>query len=74
MSRLRTLWRLLPLLVCVVAISEVNRAAADLPPCDTYCNCTRGCYDENECQVNGFPQSCGDWGICKFSCYCGGEC
>ena len=47
--------------------------AQPLPPCDTYCNCTRGCYVLN-CQVNGFALSCGDWGICQFSCYCGGDC
>lgn len=50
------------------------QTTAQLPYCGTYCNCTRGCYDENECQVNGFPQSCGSWGICEFSCYCGGDC
>jgi hypothetical protein len=49
------------------------QAQAQLPPCDTYCNCTRACYVDN-CQVNGYPQSCGDWGICQFSCYCGGDC
>ena len=50
-----------------------SQITAQLPPCDTYCNCTRACYVDN-CQVGGFPQSCGDWGICEFSCYCGGEC
>lgn len=73
MSRLRPFLRLAMLLVTVLTVVQVNRAAADLPPCDTFCNCTRGCYVEN-CQVGGYPQSCGDWGICEFSCYCGGEC
>jgi hypothetical protein len=73
MSRFRPFLRLVLLMVIVLVMSQVNRAAADLPPCDTYCNCQRACYVDN-CQVNGYPQSCGDWGICEFSCYCGGEC
>jgi hypothetical protein len=71
MPRINPLLRLVLLLVCVLVAT--TRATADLPPCDTFCNCQRGCYVDN-CQVNGYPQSCGDWGICEFSCYCGGEC
>ncbi|HEY0510829.1 MAG TPA: hypothetical protein VGH73_02920 [Thermoanaerobaculia bacterium] len=65
--------RLLGLAFVLGTVLMANRATADLPPCDTFCNCTRGCY-VNNCQVNGYPQSCGDWGICEFSCYCGGQC
>ncbi len=48
------------------------QGTAQLPPCDT-CTCSSGCY-VNNCQVNGYPLSCGDWGICEFSCACGGQC
>ncbi|HYU34511.1 MAG TPA: hypothetical protein VEW48_20350 [Thermoanaerobaculia bacterium] len=70
MTRFRPLLRLALLLGGLLTAFQT---AAQLPPCDTFCNCTRGCYVDN-CQVGGSPQSCGDWGICEFSCYCGGEC
>lgn len=52
---------------------QASRATAQLPPCDTFCNCTAGCFVLN-CQVGGTPWTCGDWGICQSSCYCGGQC
>jgi|HubBroStandDraft_3_1064219.scaffolds.fasta_scaffold178424_2 hypothetical protein len=72
MKRIQPLIRL-ALLLGGLLIVLVGQGAAQLPPCETYCNCTRGCY-VNNCQANGFPESCGDWGICQFSCYCGGDC
>ena len=63
----------LPLLVAAVLLASHSNARADLPPCETFCNCTSACYVDN-CQVGGIPQSCGSWGICEFSCYCGGQC
>ena len=73
MTRIKSLFRL-ALLVGGLLLTVTFQIAAQLPYCGTHCNCTRGCYNENECQVNGFPQSCGSWGICDVSCYCGGEC
>lgn len=70
MTRFRSLFRFALLLGGLLVASQ---STAQLPYCGTYCNCTRACYVDN-CQVGGFPQSCGDWGICEFSCYCGGEC
>jgi hypothetical protein len=72
MTRVKPLLRF-ALLLGGLLVAFQSTTGAQLPPCDTYCNCTRGCYVDN-CQVGGFPQSCGDWGICQFSCYCGGEC
>jgi hypothetical protein len=72
MKRIHPLVRL-ALLLSGLLIVLVGQGAAQLPSCDTFCNCTRACY-VNNCQTNGFPQSCGDWGICQFSCYCGGDC
>lgn len=55
------------------SVQKTVSVTSQLPDCSTYCTCARGCY-VNECQVLGHPQSCGDWGICQFSCYCGGDC
>ena len=72
MKKFSPLLRLALLLGGLLA-ALASQAGAQLPSCDTFCNCTRGCY-VNNCQWNGYPQSCGDWGICEFSCYCGGQC
>lgn len=72
MTRVKPLLRLALLIGGLLMVSQIS-AIAQLPNCETYCNCTRACYVDN-CQVFGYPQSCGDWGICEFSCYCGGEC
>ena len=72
MTRVKPIFRL-ALLLGGLLFTVAFQAAAQLPYCGTYCNCTRACYVDN-CQVGLFPQSCGDWGICEFSCYCGGEC
>jgi len=54
-------------------VQKAVTAASTLPPCATSCTCTSGCY-VNNCSVNGLPATCGDWGICQYSCYCGGDC
>ena len=72
MTRIKPLFRL-ALLLGGLLFTVAFQAAAQLPNCETYCNCTRACYVE-ECQVKNIPSTCGDWGICEFSCYCGGEC
>jgi len=74
MSGSRLTFRLsLGLALLLGGLALASRASAQLPSCDTFCNCTRACY-VNNCQINGFALSCGDWGICQFSCYCGGDC
>src|SRR5215813_2132369 len=67
MTRFKPMVRLL-LLLAVLLAAMVPQLWADLPPCDTYCNCTRTCFTL-QCSVNGIPWRCGDWGICDLSCY-----
>jgi hypothetical protein len=73
MRRTRPLLRLALLLGALLAATQASQLASQLPSCDTFCNCTRDCF-VNNCQWNGYPLSCGDWGICTVSCYCGGQC
>ena len=70
---MKRVWILLRFSLLLAGLSIATRATAQLPSCDTFCNCDSACF-VNNCQTNGFPQSCGDWGICQSSCYCGGQC
>lgn len=72
MTRFKPVFRF-ALLLGGLMVAFQSTSTAQLPDCETYCACSRACYVE-ECQVNNIPSTCGDWGICEFSCYCGGEC
>jgi hypothetical protein len=65
--------RWLRLTMLIGGLLFASMGAAQLPSCDTFCDCTRACTVIN-CQWNGYPLRCGDWGICQTSCYCGGQC